>query len=118
MKENKYSNIMTVSIPLSNEEYESLEKIGEKYYTKRVSTVIKNIIRDEMKGFEENNEQGIFVNFKEEVKAEKKVNVNLGTYTGEFVRKYSKKLGVPLYWFVRYMIFPQIKEEQQERKSV
>ena len=105
------NSAISVVVPLSKKEYKALEKIGEEYYTKRVTTVIKNIVRDEKKDFEEKNKTGIYVKYMDELKAEEKVRVN-------FVRRYSKKIGVPLSWFVRFMILPRIEQVLQEGKNI
>lgn len=112
------NSAISVVVPLSKKEYKALEKIGEEYYTKRVTTVIKNIVRDEKKDFEEKNKTGIYVKYMDELKAEEKVRVNFDAYTNDFVRRYSKKIGVPLSWFVRFMILPRIEQVLQEGKNI
>jgi len=100
---------ISYTVPVSNEEYEALLIIGKKYFTNRVSTVIRNIVRDEIKSFVEQNEEGIYVKFIEGSNKDKKITVTLDNYSSQIIKTYTKKLEINGSWLIRYLIRPHLE---------
>lgn len=103
-----------VRIVLSNEECKVIEQLGEKYYTSKINQIIKNIVRDEIKDFEEENKEGIYVVYQEVTEANQELFVCFDEYTLKIIQNYSKKINVTTRWFVEYLLRKKIKSVQQK----
>ena len=103
-----------VRIVLSNEECKVIEQLGEKYYTSKLNQIIKNIVRDEIKDFEEENKEGIYVVYQEVTEADQEKVVCFDEYTLRIIQNYSKKMNVTTRWFVEYLLRKKIKSVQQK----